>query len=242
MIRVRLQFSLMRRVAVNEEIKIAVVVDVKKFYGTFLHPCLAFGKTIGSHFRKCQVAIILIDLDTIVTEIVIPTGNRNVHQSVTVKIANGKRTATMSFQPGSFFFGKLTATLLINENCRRTLIIPWISAIKFLDINNDGYLDLLVTGESCVNDWAKSAFLFKNVNGTDFVKIEAGLQGICKSGIDWCDLNGDGFVDFVYSGESDKAITIISYNNGDGTFKLDSTSYRNRHSNRKPQCPSIRHG
>ena len=97
-------------------------------------------------------------------------------------------------------------------------------AIKFLDINNDGYLDLLVTGESCVNDWAKSAFLFKNVNGTDFVKMEAGLQGICKSGIDWCDLNGDGFVDFVYSGESDKAITIIAYNNGDGTFKLDSTS------------------
>lgn len=120
--------------------------------------------------------------------------------------------------------GDLTFTEVASDSFAKSKAGVEKGAIKFLDINNDGYLDLLVTGESCVNDWAKSAFLFKNVNGTDFVKMEAGLQGICKSGIDWCDLNGDGFVDFVYSGESDKAITIISYNNGDGTFTLDSTS------------------
>jgi len=101
--------------------------------------------------------------------------------------------------------------------------------IMFLDIDNDGYLDLFVTGESGVNDWKRVAFLFKNEGGEKFTKMDVELPGVNKSGADWCDLNGDGLIDFIYAGQidnadGDKGMTIIAYNNGDGTFKIDETA------------------
>ena len=57
--------------------------------------------------------------------------------------------------------GDLTFTEVASDSFAKSKAGVEKGAIEFLDINNDGYLDLLVTGESCVNDWAKSAFLFK---------------------------------------------------------------------------------
>ncbi len=95
--------------------------------------------------------------------------------------------------------------------------------IMFVDADNDGWLDLFVTGESCPQDWAKQAALYKNNNGTSFTKMSAGdLPGVKVSGSDWGDLNGDGYIDFVYDGESDNGqISVVAYSNGDGTFTVD---------------------
>ena len=92
--------------------------------------------------------------------------------------------------------------------------------IMCLDADNDGWLDLFVTGESHPQDWAKQAALYKNNNGTSFTKISTpDFPGVKKSGADWCDLNGDGLIDFIYAGETDNGqATVVAYANGDGTF------------------------
>lgn len=92
--------------------------------------------------------------------------------------------------------------------------------IMFVDADNDGWVDLFVSGESCPQGWAKQAALYKNNNGTSFTKMNAGdLPGVKASGADWGDLNGDGLIDIIYSGESDNGeISVVAYANGDGTF------------------------
>ena len=92
--------------------------------------------------------------------------------------------------------------------------------IMFVDADNDGWLDLFVTGESCPQGWAKQAALYKNNQGKAFSKMSAGdLPGVKASGADWGDLNGDGLIDIIYAGESDNGeISVVAYANGDGTF------------------------
>lgn len=95
--------------------------------------------------------------------------------------------------------------------------------IMFVDADNDGWLDLFVTGESHPQDWAKQAALYKNNNGTSFTKMNAGeMPGVKASGADWADLNGDGLIDIVYAGDSDNGeTTVVAYANGDGTFTVN---------------------
>lgn len=95
--------------------------------------------------------------------------------------------------------------------------------IMFVDADNDGWLDVFVTGESCPQGWAKQAALYKNNNGTAFTKIEGlDFPGVKAAGADWADLNGDGLMDIVYAGESDNGeICVVAYANGDGTFTVN---------------------
>lgn len=92
--------------------------------------------------------------------------------------------------------------------------------IMFMDADNDGWLDLFVTGESHPQDWSKQVAIYKNNKGASFTKMATdGLPGVKASGADWGDLNGDGLIDFIYAGESDNGeITVVAYANGDGTF------------------------
>lgn len=89
--------------------------------------------------------------------------------------------------------------------------------VIFADLTGNGLLDVFVTGTSCPNDWANAAWVYKNNGDDTFTQLEVGLPGVQKSGADWCDLNGDGFIDLVYSGEGHDN-SVYAFNNGDGTF------------------------
>ena len=92
--------------------------------------------------------------------------------------------------------------------------------VMFADLDNDGYPELFVTGESCPEGWNKIAYVFKNNgDGTFGAKTATNLPGACKGGADWADVNGDGLVDIIYAGEnSSDNNTIVAINNGDLTF------------------------
>lgn len=91
--------------------------------------------------------------------------------------------------------------------------------VIFFDLTGNGLLDVFITGTSCPNGWENAAYVYKNNGNDTFTKIEAGLTGVVNSGADWCDLNGDGYIDLVYSGEeSSLQNAVYAFNEGNETF------------------------
>jgi hypothetical protein len=84
-------------------------------------------------------------------------------------------------------------------------------SVAWGDFNNNGYLDILATGENA----EQKTFIFKN-NGSLFEVIDPGFAyyGAFSSGC-WADYNNDGFQDVFLTGSWK---TTIYKNNGDGTF------------------------
>ena len=94
--------------------------------------------------------------------------------------------------------------------------------IILVDIDADGDLDLFVTGTSCPQGWALVADVYLNDGTGKFTYTDYSLPGVQASGADWCDLNADGNMDIVYSGENNGAQTYVAINQGNGTFAVKS--------------------
>ena len=94
--------------------------------------------------------------------------------------------------------------------------------IILVDIDADGDLDLFVTGTSCPQGWALVADVYLNDGTGKFTYTDYSLPGVQASGADWCDLNADGNMDIVYSGENNGAQTHVAINQGNGTFAVKS--------------------
>ncbi len=111
--------------------------------------------------------------------------------------------------------GDGTFSVVVSEN----IVGVEKGGIMLADFDNDGYLDLFVTGESCPEKWAKVAYVFKNNgDGTFQTKAAANLNGSCKGGVDWADVNGDGLIDIIYTGESNSSNVVVAVNNGNLSF------------------------
>lgn len=91
------------------------------------------------------------------------------------------------------------------------------SSTDWADYDNDGDLDLLLTG---INNSVYVSRIYNNDNGT-FTDIGAGLQAIGDSAVAWGDYDGDGDEDIVMSGETNPSVSApISriYRNDNGIF------------------------
>ena len=97
------------------------------------------------------------------------------------------------------------------------------------DYDNDGWSDIMLTGfvgDGEGGEWV--AKLYKNSYGY-FQEVEMPVNGeaafrpIVKGSVQAADINGDGYVDILLSGEDAneeyRTLTTIYYNNGDGTFR-----------------------
>lgn len=88
----------------------------------------------------------------------------------------------------------------------------------FIDINNDGYADIIEIGRDVKNGWASFAKLYVNNQDGSFTRYEESTTnmfgGSCALAIG--DVNNDGLMDFFMSGWGTNS--TFMYNNGDNSF------------------------
>lgn len=89
-------------------------------------------------------------------------------------------------------------------------------SVHFVDIDKDGWLDIVSTGYGS----GPEAYVYWN-NGDGTFSKEDGqeFQGTYNSGSGVFDMNNDGYMDIVISGESPKTMFVYK-NNGDRTFEF----------------------
>ena len=86
------------------------------------------------------------------------------------------------------------------------------SSTAWGDYDNDGDLDILVTGYN----GSSVAKVYKNTNGS-FSDISAGLTGVYYSSVAWGDYDNDGDLDILLTGYNGSYITKV-YKNTNGSF------------------------
>jgi len=87
------------------------------------------------------------------------------------------------------------------------------------DYNNDGHLDILLTGYSEIEGYVSKVYK-NNGNETFSEQIGISLPGVSEGASTWADYNNDGFLDILLTGRtaSEHLISKIYKNNGNGTF------------------------
>lgn len=89
--------------------------------------------------------------------------------------------------------------------------------IKAADYDNDGDMDIALTGRR--GSWDYVTKIFENQDG-NFVDINAGLYGVRGSKLDWGDYDNDGDLDLIVTGHIDyvEGVCKVYRNDGSNTF------------------------
>jgi len=88
--------------------------------------------------------------------------------------------------------------------------------VSWGDYNNDGKLDLIITGLVGANSISE---IYRNDGNDMFTAINSGLPGVSNSSVSWGDYDSDGDLDLLLSGSTGSyEITEIYRNDGPNTF------------------------
>ena len=98
-------------------------------------------------------------------------------------------------------------------------------AVTWIDYNNDGKRDFLLSGTTNGLPSGAICWLYRNDGNNTFTRINAGLPGVMQSAVASLNFNGDFFPDVVVAGLSTNGlpITRVYTNAGNGTFSIQST-------------------
>lgn len=104
----------------------------------------------------------------------------------------------------------------------------WFSTTLWGDYDNDGDLDLLITGRD--TDWRPRSWIYRN-NGGVFVDIGAALVGVSFGQTAWADFDNDGDLDVILGGlgTSGAPVTRLYRNNGNESFTEVNAGLTNIH-------------
>jgi glycerophosphoryl diester phosphodiesterase len=101
----------------------------------------------------------------------------------------------------------------------------FLGQCSWADVNNDGALDFIITGKhrNGSNQDINQAKLYINDGSGNFEQKRsavANLEPLNLSGMDWADVNSDGYVDLVMNGvgNTSSGKTWVYLNNGNATF------------------------
>ena len=99
----------------------------------------------------------------------------------------------------------------------------WLGDIEWGDFNNDGNIDLVVSGTGG-NGAERYTLLYKNNGDGSFTELDMDFPGVSHSGLEWADFNEDGYLDLFIVGETTtpgegNSVSKIFINNGDETFR-----------------------
>ncbi len=100
------------------------------------------------------------------------------------------------------------------------LLPVWLSAASWVDVNNDGVLDVLVAGARNLGRPFNPTTRLYRLAGSRFEEIPSNLPGVYGATIDWGDFDNDGRIDLLVTGETDAGrLTGLFRNLGDGMFE-----------------------
>ncbi|MEP2668465.1 MAG: BspA family leucine-rich repeat surface protein [Cyclobacteriaceae bacterium] len=95
------------------------------------------------------------------------------------------------------------------------------ASVDWGDFDNDGDLDLIVTGRFNIPSTLASSIIYRNDGGGVFTDIGAGLIGLFNGSADWGDYDADGDLDILITGFDDNQTnrhSIIYRNDGGSSF------------------------
>lgn len=98
-----------------------------------------------------------------------------------------------------------------------------VGSISWSDFNNDGLLDVLLTGQNESGEY--QTILYKQNSDTTFVSVfDSVFVGVAASAADWADFNNDGYADLLISGqgaETTYVFELYKNNNGQGFTRIE---------------------
>jgi hypothetical protein len=89
-------------------------------------------------------------------------------------------------------------------------------SVAWGDYNQDGYLDILMTGDTASNKGA--TFIYKNNGNGTFTNINANIIGLLHSSVAWGDYDNDGDLDVLINGDDGTNRYSRLYRNDDSVF------------------------
>lgn len=109
------------------------------------------------------------------------------------------------------------------EPVATTFLGAGASSLNFVDVNNDGLMDVFITGQSVYQTY--NSKLYINNGNDNFTEHSFVFQGVTTGSSDWSDFDQDGFKDLLLTGttiinEESVDICYIYKNNSGNSFTL----------------------